>query len=304
MKLERQLKIALGETRLLILGSQVLFGFQFTGIFQDAFDRLPLPSRWLICSGLTLIMLTVALLITPSMQHRIVERGQASPAVLSLTTLCAGLALLPLAVALAADVFVGVERSITPAWGVFAGAGFFGLAVLCWYGLEYAFQPKRGPMPEPEPPAKPTPLEAQVEQLLTEARIIIPGCQALLGFQLSVTLMQTFERLPPQSKLAHAVALCCVGLTVILLMAPASLHRITFGGQDDPQFLKIGSTFVLAAPIPLAFGIALDTYVAGARALESRPGGAALAGTAAFVLLGLWYAFPLWGRLVRGPRER
>jgi hypothetical protein len=38
MKLERQLKIALDESRLLILGSQVLFGFQFNGIFQQQFD--------------------------------------------------------------------------------------------------------------------------------------------------------------------------------------------------------------------------------------------------------------------------
>jgi hypothetical protein len=35
MQLERQLKIALDESRLLILGAQVLFGFQFNGIFQE-----------------------------------------------------------------------------------------------------------------------------------------------------------------------------------------------------------------------------------------------------------------------------
>jgi uncharacterized protein DUF6328 len=277
MKLERQLKIALQETRLLVLGSQVLFGFQFNGIFQDGFERLPIPTRWLICAGLILMMLTIALLITPSMQHRIAEGGQDSPRVLSLTTICAGLALLPLSVALAFDVFIGVERSIAAGWGIFAGAAFFVLAMLCWYALEYGLKPKKEPMPAPEPAAKPTPLEAQVEQLLTEA----------------------FERLPPQSKLAHAIALCCVGLAVILLMSPASLHRIAFGGQDDPEFVKIGSAFVLTAPIPLALGIALDTYVAGARALQSGTAGAVLAGAASIVLLGLWYAYPLWWQMGR-----
>ena len=34
MTLERQLKVPLDESRLLILGAQVLFGFQFNGIFQ------------------------------------------------------------------------------------------------------------------------------------------------------------------------------------------------------------------------------------------------------------------------------
>jgi hypothetical protein len=57
MKLERQLKIALDESRLLILGSQVLFGFQFNGIFQQQFDALPSLSRAFVCAGLTLIML-------------------------------------------------------------------------------------------------------------------------------------------------------------------------------------------------------------------------------------------------------
>jgi hypothetical protein len=84
MKLERQLKIALDESRLLILGSQVLFGFQFNGIFQQQFDELPPLSRAFVCAGLTLIMLAVALLIAPSMDHRIIERGQDTTRVLAL----------------------------------------------------------------------------------------------------------------------------------------------------------------------------------------------------------------------------
>ena len=74
------------------------------------------------------------------------------------------------------------------------------------------------------------------------------------------------------------------------------MHRISFGGQDDPEFVKIGSVFVLTAPIPLAFGMALDIYVASTRALESAMVGVGLAGAAAVVLLGLWYAYPIWRR--------
>ena len=103
MRLERQLKIALDESRLLILGSQVLFGFQFNGIFQQQFASLSFASRIFICAGLPLLIIALALLIAPSMQHRIVERGQDSGRVLALATLCAGWALLPVAVALALD---------------------------------------------------------------------------------------------------------------------------------------------------------------------------------------------------------
>jgi hypothetical protein len=63
MKLDQKLKTALNENRLLILGAQVLFGFQFNGIFQDQFDQLAPFSRGLECSGLTLLMLASRFLL-------------------------------------------------------------------------------------------------------------------------------------------------------------------------------------------------------------------------------------------------
>jgi hypothetical protein len=296
MQLERQLKIALDESRLLILGAQVLFGFQFNGVFQEQFKELPAASRILVCAGLFLILIAVALLIAPSMQHRIVEKGQDSQRVLALATLCAGAALLPISLALSLDMFVTMERIFTSSTGAIAGVVFFSIAMTCWYLLEFIIKKRRPPMANHEPP-KPTPLETQVDQLLTEARIIIPGVQALLGFQLTVTLTQAFQELPMEAKIAHAVALCCIGLAVVLLMAPASLHRISFGGQDDPEFLTIASVFVVAAPLPLAFGIGLDSYVAAGRALQSEVAAIILASSAVLVLLGMWYAYPFWRRM-------
>ncbi|XIA63269.1 hypothetical protein ACFIOY_29350 [Bradyrhizobium sp. TZ2] len=38
--------------------------------------------------------------------------------------------------------------------------------------------------------------ETKIEQLLTEARGIMPGGQALLGFQFVATLTKAFETLP------------------------------------------------------------------------------------------------------------
>ena len=93
MSLQRKLKNALDETRLLILGAQVLFEFQFNGMFQEAFADLHVALRLIACAGLVLIMVAIGLLIAPSMQHRIVECGENSNRILSATTTLAALAL-------------------------------------------------------------------------------------------------------------------------------------------------------------------------------------------------------------------
>ena len=294
MKLERQLKVALDESRLLILGAQVLFGFQFNAAFQQQFDNVPFLSRVFVCAGLVLLTIAIALLIAPTMDHRIVERGQDSPRVLALATLFAGMALLPVAIALALDIFAAVERIAAVAVAASFAGGFFALAMLCWYALAWLTPRKEQPMMKDG--GKPTPLETQVDQLLTEARVIIPGVQALLGFQLTVTFTQAFAQLEESVKLVHAAALCCIALAVVLLMAPASIHRIAFGGQDDPEFVKLASLFVVGSPFPLAVGIALDTYVAAGRAVKSETAAASLAAAAIIILLGVWYALPVWRR--------
>lgn len=35
-----------------------------------------------------------------------------------------------------------------------------------------------------------------MEEVLTECRMVLPGAQALLGFQLAIVLMEAFDRLP------------------------------------------------------------------------------------------------------------
>jgi hypothetical protein len=52
MDLDGKLKIALDESRLLILGAQVLFGFLFQAVFQDLFRDVPPASQALQCVGL------------------------------------------------------------------------------------------------------------------------------------------------------------------------------------------------------------------------------------------------------------
>ena len=145
-------------------------------------------------------------------------------------------------------------------------------------------------------PSGATPLSTKVKQMLTEARVIIPGCQALLGFQLVAMLTQAFDALPPDAKIMHAAGLCCVTLAMILLMTPAALHREAFGGNDSKLFLRLGSAFVVAGPLPLAFGIAADVYVVFLKISHSAAFTVAASSVLLLAMLTLWYFYPIWLR--------
>jgi hypothetical protein len=291
--LSRKVKTALDETRLLMLGAQVLFGFQLNSVFQEAFPDLSASARLLDCVGQALMAAAIGLLIAPSMQHRIVEQGKDTIRIHRTASLFAGVALLPFGISLGLDIYIVFEHLYGRRLGIIAGVAFCSLAAICWYFLEMVLKFVKENDSMQRIKEQPTPLSTKIEQMLTEARLILPGGQALLGFQLVVTLHRSFEQLPASSQLIHVVSLCAVALAVILLMTPAALHRITFGGEDTPLFFRIGSAFVIAAPLPLALGIAGDLYVATAKAIDSTPLGAGLGIGAFVVLVTLWYALPL-----------
>jgi hypothetical protein len=299
-QVDRKLKAALDETRLLILGVQILLGFEFQAVFQAGFGDLDPASRNMSLAALGLIVLSIAILIAPSMQHRLVEAGQSSPRLVAITNLLAGLALLPLTIGLALSAYVVCERTFGSTLGAAIAALLGGAAAFGWFGIEFIIGRREGE----KMPASPTPLKTKIEQLLTEARLIIPGGQALFGFQFVAMLTPGFDHLPQSAKVVHLAALCLVGLNVIIMMTPAALHRLSFGGEDSPRFLRIGSALVIAGPAFLAAGIAAEIYVVFIKALNSPAAAAAASAGALLTLAGFWYAWPLALRLKTGGRLR
>ncbi len=294
MSVEKKFKTALDETRLLMLGSQIFFGFQFSGIFQSAFDTLPVRAKWLDAAALILMTVTLGCLIAPSARHRIAEGGQVDYGVFRATTIFAGVALFPFSLSLAIDIYIVAIRIFGEFVGLLLAALFWVAALIFWYGLEFLCRDQvLENVSMTHGSQKKTALADRIDQMLTEARVALPGAQALLGFQLLAVLSQSFDSLPLESKLLHAGALGCVALTVILLVAPAAFHRIAFNGADSERFQRIGSRLVTVALLPLAFGLAGDIYVAIAKLTDSPRIAILSAVTILLMLLGLWYGYPL-----------
>src|SRR5579871_736855 len=301
MELERKLKTALNESRLLILGAPVLFGFQFHGVFQDLFQELQPDGKLAQCIALLLLLVAICFLIAPSLVHKITYRGESRQGALAAATCFAGISLLPLTLGLGASIFTVLQHLFGRTTGIIIGASFTAVALFLLYGLGLLLRSGSGQMPDEEGA---TPLSVKVEQLLTEARVIIPGGQALLGFQLIATLTKAFAELPDSAKYIHAAALCAVALAVMLLMAPAALHRIAFNGEDDETFLRIGSGLVIAATFALALGIAADIHVVFFKVSDDARIAGLTALVSLLVLLGVWFAYPLWRRSAQKPRRR
>jgi len=295
MKLADKVKDALDEVRLLILGSQILVGFQFNAVFREGFDRLPAVAKLLDAVALLLMLGVVALLMFPPAWHRIVEEGRDSARLLRVVTRTLTLALVPFAVSIGLDLFIVLERVLGGmAAGLVGGASVL-TALFFWFVLEFwrrrkvhrdvDDKPERDRVEDPGLPQK-------IVQMLTEARVVLPGAQALLGFQLSIILTDSFEKLSAPARLVHAASLCAMTLAVILLMAPAAYHRIVHEGNASGEFHRVGSLMVMAATLPLALGLCGDLYVVLVKIFQSDAvaGGAAAAAFAGFVAL--WYVVP------------
>ena len=109
MDIESRLKTALDESRLLILGAQVWFGFQFEAVFQERFSDLSEASHSIHSAGLVLLI-SNSPLTAPSLFDQIIFGGESRPGAMGMPTRLAGASLLPLTIGLGVSAFVTFEH--------------------------------------------------------------------------------------------------------------------------------------------------------------------------------------------------
>jgi hypothetical protein len=123
--------------------------------------------------------------------------------------------------------------------------------------------------------------------------MILPGAQALLGFQSSTFLSAEFQKLPAAAKHLHVVSLSLIALSTIFLMAPAAYHRLAEYGADSERAVRFGARMVLAALPPLVTGVAVDLYVVVGRVTGS-PRAATICSASVLVSATiLWFVYPM-----------
>ncbi len=101
-----------------------------------------------------------------------------------------------------------------------------------------------------------------VTALLEECRMLLPGLEALFGFQLIAVFSQGFDtKLSTGEQYMHLAAIACVALAAALVIGPAAYHRQTSPGNASQGFIMLASWLLLLAMIPFMIGVGLDFYL-------------------------------------------
>lgn len=143
-------------------------------------------------------------------------------------------------------------------------------------------------------------LDKEAEHLLEEARMVLPGIQALFGFQLIAIFNQRFVTdLSPMEQRLHLAALVLAALAVALVMTPAAYHRQAEPGQVSRRFIKLATHLITLGMLPLMLGIGLDTYIVSQLVLHDPAVSVTIAAGILIILACLWFIWPRWRKGTR-----
>jgi hypothetical protein len=146
-------------------------------------------------------------------------------------------------------------------------------------------------------------LDGEMRNIIEEARVILPGVQALFGFQTIAVFDDRFSELEGFAKVCHVMALAMVVITIGMIMTPAIYYRAC-AAQVTPHMARVSSKLIHRGVMPLAIGLSLDMFTVLYVVSESP--WLSVCATVATLLLfaSLWYLLPALGRKRFQPDNR
>lgn len=134
--------------------------------------------------------------------------------------------------------------------------------------------------------------KADLGELLSEIRILLPGTEIFLGFLTTLPFTDRFDHL---SRTEHVVYVCTYFATLmafVLMVAPAAYHRVARPIHDKERFKLFANKLLVIGLVPISLSVVLATFLVSSMVIGA---GYALWGAfamAAMVLL-LWWTIPL-----------
>ncbi len=296
-QLSDRIENVLNETRMLLLGGQVLLGFAYRICFEPAFERLPRIAQYSEAIALAIMTAGLGWLVWPAAFHRIAEHGWQTQRVHEFTTTVLDWALLPFCVGIGLSFYpVSVALRIPHAAVISISIG--SIALVAWYGAgSLRRQPGRRSRVrsalQEEERRQGGDLAERIKKVLIECRMALPGAQAFLGFQFAIVFTESFNKLSRASQWVHFASLVSMTFAIVLLIAPAAYHRLAEAGEDSEEFHDTASYLLLAGIAFLAPGMAGDLYVVSLKISGSIELALVVGGGLLLCCYTLWFAISL-----------
>ena len=135
-------------------------------------------------------------------------------------------------------------------------------------------------------------LDRNLNELLGELRVALPGVQVLFAFLLTVPFQQGFQKVTPFEKSLYFITLLATAMAAALLIAPSALHRIEFRQDDKHYIVFTANRLAIAGFAFLGVAMTCATLLIS-HFLYGQTAAIVVGIGAGTIIFGLWYALPL-----------
>jgi hypothetical protein len=140
-------------------------------------------------------------------------------------------------------------------------------------------------------------------ELMQELRVAQIGVQILFAGLITVSFTERFGRIDGVERWTYVVTLLMAAVTTGLLIAPAAVHRMTFGRGVKQETVRLGHHLFQGGLVTLALTLSGAVLLVLDVTLGIAPAVVAALGVCA-MLVGLWFVLPLPVRRARIAADR
>lgn len=133
--------------------------------------------------------------------------------------------------------------------------------------------------------------DREMRNIIEEARCILPGLQAVFGFQTIAVFNQRFTDLETYAQVCHLTGLGLMVIAMAMLMTPAVYYRAQHGHATS-LMVKASRRMIRGGLMPLALGMSLDMLTVMSLATDNLAFSIAAAFATLLLFVGLWYILP------------
>jgi hypothetical protein len=134
-------------------------------------------------------------------------------------------------------------------------------------------------------------LDRNLDEMLGELRVALPGVQVLFAFLLTVPFSKGLTRMTEFERVLYLVVLLATALATFILIAPTAYHRFMFRRGRKAEVVSFANRAILVGLAFLAFAM-VGAILLVTHLLFGAAAAIPVTVAAGLLIAGLWYAYP------------